>query len=85
MSFDVAILGSGLAGLASALKLASTQKVVIVTKKAMLDGASDWAQGGIAAVVDAFDTHESHIEDTLIAGAHLSDQDITRLVVENGA
>ena len=85
ISFDVAILGSGLAGLASALKLASTQKVVIVTKKAMLDGASDWAQGGIAAVVDAFDTHESHIEDTLIAGAHLSDQDITRLVVENGA
>ncbi|MBA4740245.1 MAG: L-aspartate oxidase [Burkholderiales bacterium] len=85
MNFDVVILGSGLAGLASALKLAPNRKVAIVTKKTMLDGASNWAQGGIAAVVDAFDTHESHVNDTMVAGAHLSDPNVTRLVVEKGA
>ena len=85
ISFDIVILGSGLAGLASALKLAPHRRVAVVTKKNMPDGASNWAQGGIAAVVDAFDTHESHIEDTMIAGAYLSDSDVTRLVVEGGA
>ena len=85
ISFDIVILGSGLAGLASALKLAPHRRVAVVTKKNMPDGASNWAQGGIAAVVDAFDTHESHIEDTMIAGAYLSDFDVTRLVVEGGA
>ena len=85
ISFDIVILGSGLAGLASALKLAPHRRVAVVTKKSMPDGASNWAQGGIAAVVDAFDTHESHIEDTMIAGAYLSDFDVTRLVVERGA
>ncbi len=85
INFDVVILGSGLAGLASALKLAPNRKVAIVTKKTMLDGASNWAQGGIAAVVDAFDTHESHVNDTMVAGAHLSDPNVTRLVVEKGA
>ncbi|HAU83787.1 MAG TPA: L-aspartate oxidase, partial [Betaproteobacteria bacterium] len=85
MNFDVVILGSGLAGLASALKLAPHRKVAIVTKKNMLDGASNWAQGGIAAVVDAFDTHKSHVNDTILAGAHLSDPEVTQLVVEKGA
>lgn len=85
INFDVVILGSGLAGLASALKLAPQLKVAIVTKKAMLDGASNWAQGGIAAVVDTFDTHESHVKDTMVAGAHLSDLNVTQLVVEKGA
>lgn len=85
INFDVVILGSGLAGLASALKLAPHRKVAIVTKKNMLDGASNWAQGGIAAVVDAFDTHESHVNDTILAGAHLSDPEVTQLVVEKGA
>ena len=85
ISFDIVILGSGLAGLATALRLAPHRKVAVVTKKKMLDGASNWAQGGIAAVVDAFDTHASHVTDTLVAGAHLSDVDVTRLVVEKGA
>jgi L-aspartate oxidase len=85
INFDVVILGSGLAGLASALKLAPHRKVAIVTKKKMLDGASNWAQGGIAAVVDAFDTHESHVNDTIVAGAHLSDPKVTQLVIEKGA
>ena len=85
INFDVVILGSGLAGLASALKLAPHRKVAIVTKKNMLDGASNWAQGGIAAVVDAFDTHKSHVNDTILAGAHLSDPEVTQLVVEKGA
>ena len=85
INFDVVILGSGLAGLASALKLVPHRKVAIVTKKKMLDGASNWAQGGIAAVVDAFDTHESHVNDTIVAGAHLSDPKVTQLVIEKGA
>ncbi|MDA0237499.1 MAG: L-aspartate oxidase [Proteobacteria bacterium] len=85
MSFDIVILGSGLAGLATALRLAPHRRVAVVTKRTMLDGASNWAQGGIAAVVDVFDTHESHVTDTLVAGSYLSDTDVTRFVVEKGA
>ena len=65
MKFDVAIVGSGLAGLSVALHLAKSQKVVIVSKRALLDGASNWAQGGIAAVLDSGDSHAEHIADTL--------------------
>ena len=51
MKFDVAIVGSGLAGLSVALHLAQTRKVVVISKRALHDGASNWAQGGIAAAV----------------------------------
>ncbi|HJV87149.1 MAG TPA: L-aspartate oxidase [Noviherbaspirillum sp.] len=83
MKFDVAIVGSGLAGLSVALHLAKTRKVVIVSKRSLLDGASNWAQGGIAAVLDSGDSHEQHIADTLIAGAGLCDEGATRHIVEN--
>jgi L-aspartate oxidase len=82
--FDVAIVGSGLAGLTVALHLADHRKVGIITKREFLDGASNWAQGGIAAVLSKDDSPEEHIRDTLVAGAGLCDPDVTRLVVENG-
>ncbi|MCC6070865.1 L-aspartate oxidase [Massilia sp. GCM10020059] len=84
MKFDVAIVGSGLAGLSVALHLAETRKVAIISKRALLDGASNWAQGGIAAVLDSGDSHQKHIEDTLVAGAGLCDEAATRYIVEHG-
>ena len=71
--FDVIIIGSGLAGMTLALNLAESRRVAIVTKRGVLDGASDWAQGGIAAVLADDDSIEAHISDTLIAGAGLCD------------
>jgi L-aspartate oxidase len=84
LKFDSLIIGSGLAGLSLALKLADQQKVAVITKKSLLDGASAWAQGGIAAVLSPEDSWEDHINDTHIAGAGLCDPATTRYVVENG-
>jgi L-aspartate oxidase len=84
MKFDVAIVGSGLAGLSVALHLAQTRKVAIISKRTLLDGASAWAQGGIAAVLDSGDSHEQHVADTLVAGAGLCDETATRYIVEHG-
>ncbi|MFC5509999.1 L-aspartate oxidase [Massilia jejuensis] len=84
MKFDVAIVGSGLAGLSVALHLAQTRTVAIISKRALLDGASNWAQGGIAAVLDSGDSHDQHIADTLVAGAGLCDEAATRYIVEHG-
>ncbi len=85
LQFDTLIIGSGLAGLSLALKLADKQKVAVITKKSLLEGASAWAQGGIAAVLSPDDSFEKHIQDTHIAGAGLCDPETTRFVVENGA
>ncbi len=84
MNFDVAIVGSGLAGLSVALNLAETRRVAIIAKRTVSDGASDWAQGGIAAVLDSADSTDNHVDDTLIAGAGLCDEAATRFIVENG-
>ncbi|HSV45651.1 MAG TPA: FAD-dependent oxidoreductase, partial [Ramlibacter sp.] len=81
--FDVLIVGSGLAGLSAALHLAPTHRVAILTKRAMNDGSSAWAQGGIAAVLAAGDSFDAHVHDTLVAGAGLSQLDATRFVVEH--
>ena len=81
--FDVLIVGSGLAGLSAALHLAPTHRVAILTKRSMSDGSSGWAQGGIAAVMAEGDTFQSHVDDTLVAGAGLSDLAATRFVVEH--
>jgi L-aspartate oxidase len=83
--FDVLIVGSGLAGLSAALTLAPTRKVAVLTKLQLQSGSSDWAQGGIAAVMDREDSIEDHYNDTMVAGAMLSDRDAVRFVVENGA
>ena len=81
--FDVLIVGSGLAGLSAALHLAPTHRVAVITKRQLQDGASAWAQGGIAAVLADDDSFAAHIEDTLVAGAGLCDLAATRFVVEN--
>ena len=79
--FDVLIVGSGLAGLAAALHLAATHRVAVITKRSVNDGSSRWAQGGIAAVLGEGDSFASHVEDTLVAGAGLSDRAATQFVV----
>ncbi|HWT72910.1 MAG TPA: L-aspartate oxidase [Oxalicibacterium sp.] len=84
MKFDVAIVGSGLAGLTVALHLAETRKVAVISKRTLLDGASDWAQGGIAAVLDSHDSYDEHVADTLVAGGGLCDEPATRFIIEHG-
>jgi L-aspartate oxidase len=81
--FDVLIVGSGLAGLSAALHLAPTHRVAILTKRTLSDGASQLAQGGIAAVMGEGDSFASHVQDTLAAGAGLCDPEATRFVVEH--
>ena len=82
--FDTLIIGSGLAGLTLALNLAKSKKVGLITKQTLLDGASGWAQGGIAAALSEKDSPEVHIRDTLSAGAGLCNEDIPRSVLKNG-
>ena len=81
--FDVLIIGSGLAGLTLALRTAADKKVCIVSKRSINDAASDWAQGGISAVLSDDDSIENHVRDTLVAGGGLCDAAVTRMVAEN--
>lgn len=83
LSFDILVIGSGLAGQSAALRLAQTCKVGLISKRALEDSASSWAQGGIAAVLDSQDSIEAHIRDTITAGAFLNDPEVTRFVIEN--
>lgn len=81
---DVLVIGSGIAGLSFALKAARLGTVAVITKKQKVDTATNLAQGGIAAVIDINDSFEEHIQDTLSSGDDLCDEDIVRMVVENG-
>ena len=81
---DVLVIGSGAAGLSAALKLAGEARVAVLSKGAPDAGATAWAQGGIAAVLAADDSVESHIEDTLKAGDGLCKIATVRHVVERG-
>lgn len=82
--YDFLVLGSGLAGLHYALRVADVGEVAIVTKRKATDSATDWAQGGIAAVMDPADSFENHVQDTLNAGAGLCNVETVRFVVERG-
>lgn len=84
MDFDLVVVGSGLAGMSLALRLANTHRTALITKRLIDDSATQWAQGGIAAVLDGTDSIESHIQDTFNAGAGLCDPTVTRFVVERG-
>ena len=82
MQHDVIIVGSGAAGLTAALGLAEKLKVLVLAKGSLTDGSTAWAQGGIAAVLDAGDTFEEHIRDTMVAGAGLNRQETVEFVIE---
>lgn len=83
-TFDVLIIGSGAAGLNLALELSSSARVGLITKGDLKESNTFYAQGGIAAVLDEHDSVEAHVQDTLIAGADLCDEDTVRFIVENG-
>lgn len=82
--YDAVIIGGGAAGLSLALHLAENAKIAVITKGALREGATYYAQGGISAVLDAKDSIESHIDDTQTAGAGLCKPDIVRYTVEHG-
>ena len=81
---DFLIIGSGIAGLTFALKVAPFGSVAIVTKKNKIESSTNYAQGGIAAVMSSEDSFAEHIKDTLIAGDSLCHEDVVRMVVEEG-
>ena len=81
---DFLILGSGIAGLTLAIKLSETGSVAVVTKKEAVESNTNYAQGGIAAVVEPLDSIEGHIRDTLVCGAGLCNEEVVRFVVGEG-
>jgi L-aspartate oxidase len=83
--FDVLVVGAGAAGLYAALCLPETLQVGLITKDTLSTGASDWAQGGIAAVIDPADSAQLHVEDTMRAGAGLCELEAVQFLVENAS
>ncbi|GHB11066.1 L-aspartate oxidase [Streptomyces chryseus] len=82
---DVVVVGSGVAGLTAALRCtAAGLRTVVVTKARLDDGSTRWAQGGIAAALGDGDTPEQHLDDTLVAGAGLCDEEAVRALVTEG-
>ncbi len=81
---DYLVVGSGIAGLSYALNVAKHGQVSLVTKREIATTATRLAQGGIAAVSTSEDSFEQHLQDTMEAGAWLPDEEIVRMVVENG-
>jgi len=84
MDADFLVVGSGIAGLTCALRCAASGTVLLVTKDRLPESSSQYAQGGIASVWSPDDTFESHIEDTLRAGAGLCHRDVVTTVVSEG-
>ncbi len=79
---DVVVLGSGAAGLSAALAARPVRSVLVVTKDVLEAGSTQWAQGGLAGVLDPADSTENHVQDTLAAGAGLCDEAVVRELVE---
>ena len=82
LEYDILIIGSGAAGLSLALKLADQSNVAILSKDALIEGATLYAQGGVSAALDKHDSIESHVQDTLKTGVGLCNPEIVRFVVE---
>src|SRR6201996_1047415 len=82
--FDYIVLGSGIAGLSFALKVAPHGRVAIITKKNKAESNTNYAQGGIAAVTSREDSVEMHVRDTLEAGAGWCKESVVRTIVEEG-
>ena len=81
---DYLVIGSGIAGLNFALLAAEHGRVVVATKKRLNDTSTNWAQGGVAAVLSKDDSFEQHVQDTLVAGDGLCDRDVVELCVHEG-
>lgn len=81
---DILVLGTGIAGLSYALRVAKFGRVALVTKKSDTDTNTNYAQGGIAAVIDPDDTFESHMHDTMVAGAYLCREEAVDVLVKEG-
>src|SRR5436853_2995089 len=82
--FNFLVLGSGIAGLSFALKVAARGRVAIITKKNRAESNTNYAQGGIAAVTSKEESVELHVRDTLEAGAGLCKENIVRTIIEEG-
>lgn len=83
-SWDVLVVGSGAAGLATALECADAGRVCVISKASLNEGATAWAQGGIAAVMDPADSFAQHAADTLATGGALADPEVVAAVVAGG-
>ncbi len=81
---DIVVVGSGIAGLTTALKARRAGTVLLVTKTELDAGSTRWAQGGIAAALGPGDSPADHLTDTLVAGAGLCDEEAVRVLVTEG-
>ena len=81
---DVLVIGSGIAGLFTALKVSEYADVILITKKNQSESNTNYAQGGIASVIDTKDTFEKHIQDTMVAGAGLCNEKAVSILVHEG-
>lgn len=85
MKYDCIVVGTGIAGLSFALDLPAHARILILSKGRLSEGSTAWAQGGIAAVISPVDTIDSHVKDTLVAGAGLCRADQVELLAAEGA
>ncbi len=80
--YDFLVIGSGLGGLSFALKVAEHGSVCLITKSQLEETNTRYAQGGIAAVIYEPDSYEKHVKDTLVAGDHICNEDVVKMVVK---
>ena len=83
IEYDYVVVGTGVSGLSFALEASKYGRVAVITKRASENSNTSWAQGGICCVADDNDSFESHIKDTIDAGAGLCDYDVVKTIVES--